>query len=79
MANGEVGQWFEIAKWFETKAGILNLVLALWIVWAEIRGYFSMKHAQKVNSRMVDLMIEDVGAKKDLVFAIDKVLTATKG
>jgi ABC-type nickel/cobalt efflux system permease component RcnA len=78
MTNGEVGLWFEIAKWFETKAGILNLVLALWIVWAEIRCFFATKHAQKVNSRMADLMIEDVGAKKDLVFAIDKVLTASK-
>lgn len=72
----DVNLWFEIARWFETKAGILNLILMLWIVWAEARGFFATRWAKKMNSQTIALMLDDVAAKKDLAHAIDKVIDA---
>lgn len=68
--------WFDVAKWFESKAGMLNLVLLLWIVWAEARAFFGGRQLKTLTSKMMSLMLEDVAAKKDLGFAIDRVLVA---
>lgn len=72
----DVSIWFEIARWFETKAGILNLVLMLWIVWAEARLFFAIRWAKNLNSKMIALMLDDVAAKAELTHAIDKVIDA---
>lgn len=66
--------WFDVAKWFKTEAGILNLVLLLIWLSAEWRYTRIERAKDKLTKAFSDTIMADVAAKKDLTYAIERVL-----
>ncbi len=71
--------WFGVAKWFKTEAGILNLVLVVMLLGAEWRCARAVTGKDRLSKAFTDTIMADVAAKKDLTYAIERVLEQRRG